>query len=404
MAKTKRQPTPPSGGGSKGGLSSSNQSKDANQTVFNSQQDNQLATVDAYGESLQSTVNRLYKFSNTINLDNIFSSLSGGLGMAKKLGEYLKDANEIKTTLQKGNIIDALGKISPYAKSSLQSAGIPPDYFDKIVAAANISINLGGVIKNVKDGNVDILQGLSEAAKALTGDEFAFIKDVQKYVTLASGIVDEFSSVGISIGEEWNKLTNIKDRDNTNISISTEVAINTANDLARYGDYKTLVHAIKGSDPKRIEMLTGEIMSSLFESFSLDTAHNRGKDHKDIFNDVIEVLKALRGADYLWVPRDKNREAINANLFIRCSADWKQVIRTVMGSRFYLAADTGNNVSFDYASTENEVFMAFALMSLGTGSFEDEFSKDFPGFNVNETMLVRPLVEPSVFVKNNILI
>lgn len=409
MARQKRKPTPPPSAKGKGGnegiklytdIGNANKQKDANQTVWNSTQDNSLAAIDVYGEQLKATVNRLYKFTNTMNFDDIFSSLQGGFGMAKKVLSHLKTANAVRETLRKGNVIDALGQVSPLAKSALTSAGVSPEMFDKVLGVAAISTNVNGVIKSVINGDVKLLDGLNNALKAITGTDIGFIKDIQTVAAFTSAVINEFSALGIAIGEEWKNLTKTTDKRGNETfvtDVSTEVINTIGFHLAEYGDYKTLAAAINHASPKKIELTAGEIVKVMFEKFSLTSPHNKGKELEAIYKDFMAVLRSLRGNSYIWVPRGKHRQAINANLFLNASEDWKILIKSVMGNMFYLDADTGQNIQLDYSHDDNDVFLAFGLLNLGDGDFESELRKDFGDIVINDTQRVSPIVEPLLF-------
>ena len=106
--KVKRKPTPPKKA-SKGKNDAStskgaaNDKKNKNTTVYNSSQDNSLATKDAYSVDFnQGTLNSLYKFANTLNLDlnKLSEKLRGGKDMLKQVSGYLKQANEIKNNIK----------------------------------------------------------------------------------------------------------------------------------------------------------------------------------------------------------------------------------------------------------------------------------------------------------------
>ena len=109
--KVKRKPVPPKKA-SKGKNSAStsksaaNDKKNKNTTVYNSSQDNELATKDAYLIDFNNgTLNSLYKFANTLNLDlnKLGEKLRGGKDMLSKVSRYLKSANEAKNAIKQKN-------------------------------------------------------------------------------------------------------------------------------------------------------------------------------------------------------------------------------------------------------------------------------------------------------------
>ena len=142
---------------------------------FNSSLDTKLATIDAY-QNLGNTVNSLYQFTNTMSLTSITDAIKGGLNGLNKINDYLKMAKDISTGLQNGNLMDRVGSLAPGAKAALQSAGLDPAMFDKVQAAAKIGNDVVTTVKDVRSGKLDVLSGLNNLGKAITGQDIGFDK------------------------------------------------------------------------------------------------------------------------------------------------------------------------------------------------------------------------------------
>lgn len=404
--KQKRKPTPPgqksSGSKEKTGVASTTRAKDENKTVFNSAVDNKLATIDVYGP-LGTTVNSLYQFTNTMSFDSINTVLKGGLNGLNKITGYLKEAKKIKDTFQNGNLMDKIGAIAPGAKGALSSFGLTPDLFDKFQAAAQIGVNVSGTVQKIKNGDLDILNGMNSLAKTLTGTDLAIINDIQSIKGAVAGIITEFSNAGIAIKNEWDSLVKA-DSNKGGWNISTDVAIAVLPGLANNGDYSTMLHAIKGSDPQRMEAIGGQIVEKMLKEFSRNSVFNQGRKEEDIFKDVMDVIYAFRGGESLWInrtPPANNRKAFNLYLFLIASPDFKEVAKTALSKRFY--KDPQIKKTIQYADKENEVLilMTSLFSRVDAGNPFNEFRKDFPEFIINPLNKVSDLVTPNDFRPNN---
>lgn len=398
MAKvvTKRKPTPPNGGGnkkSKTGLSQSVQNKDENRTVFNSALDNKLATKDAYEGTLDTTVNSMYKFTTTMSLSKITDILKGGVNGLNKLSSYLKEANAIKDAFKNGNIMDAVGRIAPGAKAALAAAGMDEKLFDKFQKAAEIGVNVAGTFKKVKNGDINLLEGLNDLARSIVGEDIAIIKDLMAFEATVSTIIKEFSDAGIAIKDEWNKLIGRGGKADTNTS--TNVAMAVMPYLAVNGDYQTMLSAIRASDPQRLDKLGPEIISKMIKEFSLNAVFNRGRKEEEIYADLFAVLRAFQGGSILWVDSGNGRKLFNLHLFMGASEDFKKMVRVTLKNRFF--KPEGESNQFDYNDEKNEVLILLVDVFKFAGSFSDELNKDFPNFITNTRALVNPVVTPTEF-------
>ena len=379
----------------------SSSNKDKNITIFNSKLNNDLSTVDAYGQQLSDTINRLMKFDNTFSLSSAFSSIQGGLGMAKNVlqtaknvMQYAAKAKSTLNTLKNGNLLNNLNSLIPGAKSALQAAGISDATINSITKAVGVAVNIGNTIQKVKNGNINILQGISDFARNLTGVDIAIVKDIGAIVGSTCAMIKEFSDLGISLASEWDKLVSGGEKGGYNYA--TEITLSIADTLAINGDYKTLLKAIQSSDPKTMSIISTGLLDTLFKEFSLSSSFNRGREYDEIFDEIMDIIKALRPNDTIWTPREDNRKAINAYMYIKSSTDWKKVLKQVMGERFFLTPETNDNIRLDYNHKNNEVFMAFGIFDLGNGNFKDDLNRDFKGIIINETNKVSKIVDPTI--------
>lgn len=365
--------------------------KDENKTVFNSSVDNNLIVKDAYGD-LGETINSMYKFTTTINLDTINSVLKGGLGSLNKITSYLKEANAIKDAFQSGNIMDGIGKLAPGAKAALTKAGMDPALFDKFQAAAQVGVQAAGTYKKIKNGDVDLLTGLNDLAKSITGVDLAVIKDIQSIQTAVAGIIKEFSDAGIAIKNEWDKLTK---SDKNGYNVSTDVAVAILPDLAANGDFETMLAAINSSDPQRLNKIGPDIIKDLISNYSASAIFNKGRNEEDIYNDIFRVIKAFQGGKYLWIEREGMRHLFNMYLFMNASEDFKKMTKVVLSRKFFMGDKAKN--TFNYEDEMNEVLILLANNFQLQGNFQTELNRDFPEFIVNETQNVDNSVTPSAF-------
>lgn len=374
-------------------------SKDKNITIFNSKLNNDLSTVDAYGQQLSDTINRLMKFDNTFSLSSAFGSIQGGLGMAKNVlntaknvMQYASKAKNTLNALKSGSLLNSLNSLVPGAKSALQAAGISDATINSITKAVGVAVSIGTTVQKVKNGNIDILQGISDFARNLTGIDIAIVKDIGAIVGSTCAMIKEFSDLGVSLASEWDKLVSGGGKYN----YATEITVSIADTLAINGDYKTLLKAIQSSDPKTMSIISTGLLDTLFKEFSLSSSFNRGREYDEIFDEIMDIIKALRPNDTIWTPREDNRKAINAYMYIKASSDWKKVLKQVMGERFFLTPETNDNIQLSYNHKNNEVFMAFGIFNLGNGNFKEDLNRDFKGIIINETNKVSKIVDPTI--------
>ena len=271
-----------------------NSERDKTTTVFNSMLDKNLITVDVYKEDLGKTINNLYDFSTTMSFGALGDMLQGGLNMVQKVTGVLKEASKIKEAIKSGNYMDALNALAPGAKSALQKAGLDTASVDKFMGAAQIAVNVGGVINDIKSGDYDVLTGLNALAKSLTGTELGIITDIQAMVGAVSTITTEFTKAGIELAGSWNDLTNQKGHD-----YSQQVFHNTYTEWSKSGDYKTLQAAINQMNPDDVEKVSGNVSASLLKYFSLNSVFNASKTTQEAVKDAIDTIYLLRGENSL---------------------------------------------------------------------------------------------------------
>lgn len=414
--KVKRKPTPPKKS-SKGKNDAStskgaaNDKKNKNTTVYNSSQDNSLATKDAYSVDFnQGTLNSLYKFANTLNLDlnKLSEKLRGGKDMLKQVSGYLKQANEIKNSIKERKFLDAIGGLAPGAKAALANAGIDVKKVDSIIEGAKLAIKVGEDVKKIKNGDLSVLNGLNDLTRHITGYELINVQDVMAVKEAATEVMKEFSSLGLEIGAEFKKLVKSEKH---GWDIATDVTSEIIHDLSNNGDYNTMFHAIELSDPQRMEQISGKVVEKMISEFSFNAVFNKEKDRNVIFDELMKVIYAFRGGEVLWIDRPGMRKIFNLKLFLNASNDFKTLIKTVLSTRYYLnpedvtdkVASRKSLIRYDYSNKTNEVLMLLSNVFTKTKTdFSVEFTRDHSEFIINGVQRTDQLVSPSDF-KANIL-
>ena len=414
--KVKRKPTPPKkarkgkndASTSKG---AANDKKNKNTTVYNSSQDNSLATKDAYSVDFnQGTLNSLYKFANTLNLDlnKLSEKLRGGKDMLKQVSGYLKQANEIKNNIKERKFLDAIGGLAPGAKAALANAGIDVKKVDTIIEGAKLAIKVGEDVKKIKNGDLSVLNGLNDLTRHITGYELINVQDVMAVKEAATEVMKEFSSLGLEIGAELKKLVKSEKH---GWDIATDVTSEIIHDLSNNGDYNTMFHAIELSDPQRMEQISGKVVEKMISEFSFNAVFNKEKDRNVIFDELMKVIYAFRGGEVLWIDRPGMRKIFNLKLFLNASNDFKTLIKTVLSTRYYLNPEDVTNkvasrkslIRYDYSNKTNEVLMLLSNVFTKTKTdFSVEFTRDHSEFIINGIQRTDQLVSPSDF-KANIL-
>lgn len=414
--KVKRKPIPPKKA-SKGKNDAStskgaaNDKKNKNTTVYNSSQDNSLATKDAYSVDFnQGTLNSLYKFANTLNLDlnKLSEKLRGGKDMLKQVSGYLKQANEIKNNIKERKFLDAIGGLAPGAKAALANAGIDVKKVDTIIEGAKLAIKVGEDVKKIKNGDLSVLNGLNDLTRHITGYELINVQDVMAVKEAATEVMKEFSSLGLEIGAEFKKLVKSEKH---GWDIATDVTSEIIHDLSNNGDYNTMFHAIELSDPQRMEQISGKVVEKMISEFSFNAVFNKEKDRNVIFDELMKVIYAFRGGEVLWIDRPGMRKIFNLKLFLNASNDFKTLIKTVLSTRYYLNPEDVTNkvasrkslIRYDYSNKTNEVLMLLSNVFTKTKTdFSVEFTRDHSEFIINGVQRTDQLVSPSDF-KANIL-
>ena len=416
IKKVKRKPTPPKKA-SKGKNDAStskgaaNDKKNKNTTVYNSSQDNSLATKDAYSVDFnQGTLNSLYKFANTLNLDlnKLSEKLRGGKDMLKQVSGYLKQANEIKNNIKERKFLDAIGGLAPGAKAALANAGIDVKKVDTIIEGAKLAIKVGEDVKKIKNGDLSVLNGLNDLTRHITGYELINVQDVMAVKEAATEVMKEFSSLGLEIGAEFKKLVKSEKH---GWDIATDVTSEIIHDLSNNGDYNTMFYAIELSDPQRMEQISGKVVEKMISEFSFNAVFNKEKDRNVIFDELMKVIYAFRGGEVLWIDRPGMRKIFNLKLFLNASNDFKTLIKTVLSTRYYLNPEDVTNkvasrkslIRYDYSNKTNEVLMLLSNVFTKTKTdFSVEFTRDHSEFIINGVQRTDQLVSPSDF-KANIL-
>lgn len=411
----KRKPTPAKGKVNNSGknttkktdVTSATQEKDKNITVFNSALDPALITKDVYEAELGNTINSLYKFSTTMSLGDIQSSLKGGLGTLGKISSYLSKARELSSTIKKGDYLKAIGDLAPGAKAAMTKAGMDASMIDKIQAGAQMVYKTKGAYENIRNGKVDLLTGLNDLAKSVLGVDLAVIKDLQAIKNSTSAIIKEFSKAGLAIKDEWGKLVNEWDTKENKVKdngwkIGTDVATMTLDTLGENGDYLTMLEALKHADPNKMEQIGAMTVKNMIVKYSANSVFNKGKDPLVIFREIMEVIYAFRGGECLWVDRGEgNRKAFNLKMFLDGSEDFKKMIIAANANKFFLE-DTATNglLQLGYTEKKNEIFSILIQLKnvfKQNDNFKEELRKDFPDFIFNETEKVNPNISPNAF-------
>lgn len=374
--------------------------KEDNKTVFNSSQDKSLAVIDHY-TNLGQTVNALYKFSNTMNLTDLNTALTSGLSGINKVTSYLKAANQIKDTLQKGSFIDIVGELAPGAKSALVAAGVKAEDVDKYIGAAKTAIAVGTTVRSVAKGDLPLMKGLSDVSKAVFGVEIGLIKDVNALVATGTALIKEFSKAGVALKEQWDKLFgNDRTYGQNGVFISNRVRFEMVNnvlvDLSTNGDYGTIMKAIDSLNPYTMESVGRGVVENMIRNFSRSAVFNKGRPAQDIMNDIMGVINRFQNGDYLWMKREGDeRRHLNLALFANASDDLRQVLREALADDFYLTP--GTNVNWAYNHANNHALLLFAANASLDRDFKEELHKHFPNFVINDTVKTKTHVEPSYY-------
>lgn len=366
-----------------------NNEKNTNDTTWNSHYDNQLKTIGPL-DNLVHTINNQYKFSNSMNLKNVTDAMRGGLTGIGKIRDFLKAANKAKNALRNGNIMDAIGNIAPEAKYIMGKAGLDPSVFDKFTQVAQIGVKIGNTYKGIKNGNIDVLAGINDIAKSITGHDIALLQDVQAFRTTVTAIIEEFSSTGIAIKGEWRNLIN---DDRIGFNGASEIASTLLPNMAKYGDYETILIALETAAPQKINKINEDVINKLLEDFRRDSVFNASRTDDQIFDLVMNVVYQLNNNNILWVERKDTDNAFNMNLFNGASRDFKQMAKSVLSKRFTLNQDQENQ-------EQNEVMILMSDL-FQMNDFRTELQRDYPGFVTNTTEYVSDLVTPNVFKLHN---
>ena len=304
--KVKRKPVPPKKA-SKGkntastSKSAANDKKNKNTTVYNSSQDNDLAAKDAYLIDFNNgTLNSLYKFANTLNLDlnKLGEKLRGGKDMLSKVSGYLKSANEAKNAIKQKNFLSAIESLAPGAKAALGRAGLDAKKIDDIIEGAKLAVKVGSEVQKIKNGDISILNGLNDLTKHITGYELINVQDVLAVKEAVTEVIKEFSNLGLEIGSEFKKLVS-GDKNGMTWDVATDVTANIIYDLAKNGDYTTMYYAIGASDPQRMEMISGKVVEKMISEFTFSAVFNKEKDRNLIFEQLMKTIYAFRGGEML---------------------------------------------------------------------------------------------------------
>lgn len=411
--KVKRKPVPPSKASKDKNSSTSknaaNEQKNKNTTVYNSSQDNGLSTKDAYQADFNNgTLNSLYKFANTLNLDlnKLSEKLRGGKSMLSKISGFLKTANAAKSAIKQKNFLGAIESLAPGAKAALSRAGLDAKKIDSIIEGAKLVVRVGEDVKKIKNGDLSILNGLNELTEHITGYKLIDMKDVLAVKEAVTEVIKEFSSLGLEIGSEFKKLVS-GEKNGTSWNVATEVTSSIVYDLAKNGDYVTMFYAIGASDPQRMEMISGKVVEKMISEFSFNAVFNKEKDHNLIFEQLMKAIYAFRGGEMLWINRGNQRKIFNLQIFMNASSDFKTLVKTVLANRFYLNPEdtkgkTGRGlIHYEYTDKANEVLILLhQVFTKGSTSFSSEFTHDHGEFIVNGIQRTDTLVSPADFKAN----
>lgn len=400
----KRKPVPASKAQTKradgvGNSQKGNNERDKQVTVFNSTLDKNLITVDAYKDKFGKVINNLYDYSTTFDLGTLSSLVQGGLGMFSKVTGALQQAKQIKDAIQSGNFADALNKIAPGASNILKSAGIPQSTIDTFIGAAGIAIKVNGVVQDVRSGNLNLLDGANALGKAITGQDIAFIKDIQNSITAVSVIANEFTQAGLSLKSAWGDLVSSKPSGSIEFNYNQEVFNNMYPIWSQTGDYETMLVASELSSTEHLEAVTGNVLDKLLAEFSLSSVFNSSKTSVQAFEDVMKVVYSLRGKDALWVDRDAQRKGFGLYQFMNASDDFKEAAKAYYADKFYHAADVKKTYPIPYANVENESLISMVAL-FEPSNVKDELRTLFGGVVINETTKTSNYVTPFEFQNN----
>lgn len=322
----------------KAGGGKTTENKDARSTIFNTSLDNNLAVKDVYAAELSSTINSLYKFTNTFDISNISGLIKGGLSGLKSISSILKAANSVRSAIKnKSGLADILGSAFPAARSALSSVGLNPKILDNVQQYYQLGVSMHNTVQGIRKGDINLLTGLNDLGRALTGQDIALFSDIQSITTAVSSIITEFSQAGLEIKNEWNQLTN-KDKSSSvyhGLDVSFDVAQAVFPEIAVTGDYASIAHIVKEDTTGRIRSLSVSTIETMIREYSASAVFNVNKDARTIFKEITGVIDAFKAGDLFWVVKKNGEKLFNLRLFLLGSQDFKDMVKTALAQPFY---------------------------------------------------------------------
>lgn len=185
--------------------------------------------------------------------------------------------------------------------------------------------------------------------------------------------------------------------------MGTDIASTLLPELAKNGDYETMLAAITHSDPLRMEKVSGDVISKMLKEYSNNTVFNRQRTPQENYTLIMKVIKAFRGGEFLWVDRNNpSRKGFNLKPFMDASQDFKKIATLNLASKAYLKdTDTSGILHYNYTDDKNEVLVLLtSVFKQTTTNHDAELRKDFSEFMGNKTKPVKSLVTPSEFKAN----
>ena len=369
------------------------ENKDARSTIFNTSLDNNLAVKDVYAAELSSTINSLYKFTNTFDISNISGLIKGGLSGLKSITSVLKAANQVRSAIKnKAGLADILGSAFPAARSTLSSVGLNPKILDNVQQYYQLGVSMHNTVQGIRKGDINLLTGLNDLGRALTGQDIALFSDIQSITTAVSSIITEFSQAGLEIKNEWNQLTN-KDKSSSvyhGLDISYDVAQAVFPEIAVTGDYASIAHIAKEDTTGRIRSLSVSTIETMIREYSASAVFNVNKDAKTIFKEITDVIDAFKAGYLFWVAKENGEKLFNLRLFLLGSQDFRDMVKTALAQPFY------SEHALSDVNEKPHIWVDFIQFFQGM-DFIQELTSRHPGMEIKLNESVNTQVTPNTF-------
>lgn len=377
-------------------INNKTENKDARSTIFNTSLDNNLAVKDVYAAELSSTINSLYKFTNTFDISNISGLIKGGLSGLKSLTSILKAANTVRAAVKnKSGLAEILGAAFPAARSVLTTVGLNPKVLDNVQQYYQLGVSMHNTVQGIRKGDINLLTGLNDLGHALTGHDIALFSDIQSITAAVSSIITEFSQAGLAIKEEWNQLTNKSKSSSVynGLDVSFDVAQAVFPEIAKTGDFASIAQITKEDTTGRIRSLSTSTIETMIREYSASAVFNVNKDAKTIFKEMMDVIDTFKAGHLFWVTKENGEKLFNLRLFLLGSQDFKDMVRSALAQPFY------SEQALEDATTKPHTWVNFIQLFQGM-DFIQELTYRHPGMEIKLNESVNAQVTPNTFASS----